>query len=155
MNTVTNFITEVGPHIIPVMAVVFSYKGLEQRGVEQQQIWALILLLLIFTGLLSESLKKMVDLWTVSKARSITIFGLAIGLFLLEVVLIHEGMVWAFGQLLEGWMLWSAAWFFSLVNLFAKFAFIDGVIKTKPDDSQVDDVNQRLERVANQIDQTN
>lgn len=125
MNSVTHSITLIGPHLLPPAAVLFSVLGLIDKGLETGQIAALAFVLVIFSGLLSEALGKMIDLKGTKPARSFVIGMLAIGLVVLEIVLVHEGMVWAFNGLIEGWMLWAASVFFTMLNVFAKYGFID------------------------------
>lgn len=123
MNNVTQSITLVGPHLLPPAAVIFSVLGLLDKGLQWGQVAALTFVLVIFSGLLSEALGKIIQLK--NTARSYVIAVLAVGLTVLEIVLVHEGMAWAFNGLIDGWMLWAVSVFFTMLNVFAKYGFID------------------------------
>lgn len=131
MNSVTHFITQVGPHLLPAAAVLFSVIGLHERGLSIAQIGALTTVLVIFTGLLSESLKTVVELRSKQPVRATVVATLGVGLAALEIVLVHEGMVWAFNGIMAGWTLWAASVFFTMLNVFAKFGFIDAEVKSE------------------------
>ena len=123
MNSVTQSITLVGPHLLPPAAVLFSVLGLLDKGLAWEQVAALTFVLVIFSGLLSEALGKIIELK--KTFRSVVIGVLALGLVVLEILLVHEGMAWAFNGLIEGSMLLAASIFFTILNVFAKYGFID------------------------------
>jgi hypothetical protein len=155
MSKVTQFITQVGPHLLPPAAVLFSVIGLQQRGLGYAQIGALTFVLIIFTGLLSESLKKVVELRDIATIRATVIGLLAIGLAALEVVLVHEGMVWAFTGIMTGWPLWAASVFFTMLNVFSKFGFIDGEIQEPEIESEVISLHEQMFGSANVLREVN
>jgi hypothetical protein len=146
MNSVTQSITLVGPHLLPPAAVLFSVLGLLDKGLAWEQVAALTFVLVIFSGLLSEALGKMIELK--KTFRSVVIGVLALGLIVLEILLVHEGMAWAFNGLIEGSMLWAASIFFTILNVFAKYGFIDREYNKVPASIQhLRDTNEMFNKV--------